>query len=104
MCYNLPHTPVFVAYSSTSQFPHVLLFFSLCYYGVCLPLPLCFKHGETALILASEGGHTAIVELLLGAGADKEAKNNLSGRETGSHEGHDTRSHRNCGAVVGSGG
>jgi len=40
----------------------------------------------------------------LGAGADKEAKNNVSVREIGSHEGHDTRSHRNCGAVVGSGG
>ena len=53
---------------------------------------------------ATTRGHTAIVELLLGAGADKEAKNNVSGRETGSHEGHDTRSHRNCGAVVGSGG
>ena len=53
---------------------------------------------------ASAYGHTAIVELLLGAGADKEAKNNVSGRETGSHEGHDTRSHRNCGALVGSGG
>ena len=77
---------------------------SFCYYGVCLPLPLCFKDGFTALIWASAYGHTAIVELLLGAGADKEAKNNVSGRETGSHEGHDTRSHRNCGAVVGSGG
>ena len=53
---------------------------------------------------ASQRGETAIVELLLGAGANKEAKDNVSGRETGSHEGHDTRSHRNCGAVVGSGG
>ena len=53
---------------------------------------------------ASAYGHTATVELLLGAGADKEAKNKVSGRETGSHAGHDTRSHRYCGAVVGSGG
>ena len=34
---------------------------------------------------ATTRGHTATVELLLGAGADKEAKNNVSGRETGSH-------------------
>ena len=53
---------------------------------------------------ATTRGHTATVELLLGAGADTEAKNNVSVREIGSHEGHDTRSHRNCGAVVGSGG
>ena len=31
----------------------------------------------TSLIKASENGHTAIVELLLGAGADKDAKNKV---------------------------
>jgi ankyrin repeat protein len=41
---------------------------------VCASLSLSCKHGYTALILASEGGHTATVELLLEAGADKEAK------------------------------
>ena len=30
---------------------------------------------------ATTRGHTAIVELLLGAGADKEAKNNVSGMD-----------------------
>ena len=63
------------------------LVLSLCYYGVCLPLPLCFKHGETALMLASANGDTATVELLLGAGADKEAKEMVSERmrESESH-------------------
>ena len=43
---------------------------------VCVPPspPLCVKFGNTALIFASQEGHAAIVELLLGAGADKEAK------------------------------
>ena len=47
---------------------------------VCASLSLSCKFGETALILASKEGHTAIVELLLGAGADKEAKDEV--RET----------------------
>ena len=64
-----------VNYSSTSDFPHVLLFFSLFATMVCVPPspPLCVKFGNTALILASREGHTATVELLLGAGADKDA-------------------------------
>ena len=38
-------------------------------------LPLCLKvYGNTALMKASHYGHTATVELLLRAGADKEAK------------------------------
>ena len=47
---------------------------------VCASLSLYCKRGDTVLILASEGGHTAIVELLLGAGADKEAKNKVRER------------------------
>ena len=43
-------------------------------------LPLCLKAGYTALMMASHNGHTATVELLLGAGADTEAKNKV--RET----------------------
>jgi len=54
--------------------------FSFCYYGVCLSLPLCLKGGVTALMKASINGCTATVELLLGAGADKEAKDQV--RET----------------------
>ena len=38
------------------------------------------KRGTTALISASKYGDTAIVELLLGAGADKDAKDKV--RET----------------------
>ena len=34
-------------------------------------------YGYTALIKASENGQTAIVELLLGAGADTDAKNKV---------------------------
>ena len=47
---------------------------------VCASLSLYGKRGTTALMKASEGGHTAIVELLLGAGADKDAKDKV--RET----------------------
>ena len=56
---------------------------------VCVPPspPLCVKFGHTALMLASREGHTATVELLLGAGADKEAKEMVSERmrESESH-------------------
>ena len=52
-----------------------------CYYGVCLPLPLCFKWGNTALYYASCYGHTATVELLLRAGADTEAKDRVRERK-----------------------
>jgi len=67
----LPPTYLLIHFSLPSWSP---LFLSFCYYGVCLPLPLCFKHGETALMWASRNGYTATVELLLGAGADKDAK------------------------------
>ena len=45
------------------------------------------KYGYTALMYASYEGHTATVELLLEAGADKEAKNEVSERmrESESH-------------------
>jgi len=45
------------------------------------------KGGVTALFFASTYGHTATVELLLGAGADKEAKEMVSERmrESESH-------------------
>jgi ankyrin repeat protein len=38
------------------------------------------KYNDTALMEASRNGHTATVQLLLGAGADKEAKSKV--RET----------------------
>jgi len=41
---------------------------------VCASLSLYGKLGETALMWASRNGYTATVELLLGAGADKDAK------------------------------
>ena len=48
---------------------------------------LYVKRGSTALIYASINGQTATVELLLGAGADKEAKEMVSERmrESESH-------------------
>ena len=48
---------------------------------VCASLSLCCKAGNTALMLASRNGYTATVELLLGAGADKEAKGGVSERK-----------------------
>ena len=36
-------------------------------------------------MMASENGHTATVELLLGAGADTEAKDEVSGRKRANH-------------------
>ena len=48
---------------------------------MCASLSLYCKFGYTALMSASEGGHTAIVELLLGAGADTEAKDRVSERK-----------------------
>jgi hypothetical protein len=79
-----PHTltclPITHLYSHLAHFPLLLPFFSFYYHDVCLPLPLCGKVGNTALILASRFGHTATVELLLGAGADTEAKDGV--RET----------------------
>ena len=44
---------------------------------VCASLFLYGKWGVTALIGASDMGHTAIVQLLLEAGADKEAKSKV---------------------------
>jgi len=41
---------------------------------VCASLSLYCKFGRTALMEASLRGRTATVELLLGAGADKEVK------------------------------
>ena len=76
MCSTTPHTCVChsLIYSLTSLTSLLfLLFLFLLLWCVCLPLPLCLK-GFTALMLASRYGHTATVELLLGARADKEAK------------------------------
>jgi len=52
---------------------------------VCLLLPLFLKLGFTALILASKNSHTATVELLLGAGADKEAKDKVREEKNHTH-------------------
>ena len=44
----------------------------------CAPRRCCtWQKGNTALILASSHGHTAIAQALLGAGADLNAKNNV---------------------------
>ena len=86
--YPPPHTHVFVTYSSTLPPRSLFLFFtffSFCYYGVCLPLPLCLKVGRTALMKASAYGHTATVKLLLGAGADKDAKSKVRERKNYTH-------------------
>ena len=70
-CLPLPHL-----FSHLAYFPPLLLS-SLFATMVCAFLSLSCKFGEPALILASEGGHTATVELLLGAGADKDAKDKV---------------------------
>jgi len=73
-CALLPHTRVFATYFYN---PTSLTFLIL------LPSSLSFycKFGATALIFASLDGHTAIVQLLLGAGADKEAKDQVREKE-----------------------
>jgi hypothetical protein len=48
---------------------------------VCASLFLYGKWGVTALIGASARGHTAIVQLLLEAGADKDAKDEVRERK-----------------------
>ena len=48
---------------------------------VCASLSLYVKHGFTALMYASENGHTATVELLLGAGADMDAEDKVRVRK-----------------------
>jgi len=47
--------------------------------GVCLCLFLCVntKDGFAALMIASQNGHTATAQLLVEAGANKEAKNKV---------------------------
>ena len=82
---NPSHTHMLATYLSTLHLSHFPLFVSLllpsfCYYGVCAFLSLSCKHGQTVLMEASANGHTATAELLLGAGADKEAKDKV--RET----------------------
>jgi hypothetical protein len=47
---------------------------------VCASLSLYCKFGWTALMRASDRGYTATVELLLGAGADKEVMDNVRER------------------------
>ena len=43
-------------------------------------MSLYVKNGSTALVYASEHGHTATVEVLLSAGADMEAKDDVRSR------------------------
>ena len=38
----------------------------------------CNQNGDTAMIWAARGGHKDIVEYLVGQGADKDTKNNVS--------------------------
>jgi hypothetical protein len=65
----------------------LLLLLPICYvYGVRVPLPLSVQYDETALMVASEIGHTPTVKLLLEAGADTEAKNKV--REKNEREPH----------------
>ena len=85
--YYPPHTHVFATSLSTLPLrllPSICLspfLPSLFATTVCASLiPLCLKDGYTALIAASVNDHTATVELLLGAGADTEAKDKVSKR------------------------
>lgn len=55
---------------SLSPFPILFLL-----YGVSLSMYV--QYGETALMKASENGHTATVQVLLEAGADKDVKNDV---------------------------
>jgi len=64
-----------------AHFPDSSSFFSFCYYGVCLPYSLYCKYGNTALMMASRNGRTATVQLLLEAGADKDAKSKVRERK-----------------------
>ena len=81
MCSFTPHTCIcfLLIYSSTSHFPLSLscILPSLFATMVCASLSLNGKDGLTALIWASNKGHTATVQLLLGAGADKDAENQV---------------------------
>jgi ankyrin repeat protein len=43
------------------------------------------QNGQTALIIASAKGHTATVEVLLKAGADKDAKDKVGDRKREAH-------------------
>ena len=86
---NPSHTHMLATYSSTLYLSHFPLFvsssspFFLLLWCVCLPL--CLKYGHTALMKASAYGHTATAELLLGAGADKEAKDEVRERKNHTH-------------------
>jgi ankyrin repeat protein len=48
--------------------------------------PFTMQDGWTALMLASEGGHADIAELLITAGADKNAQNNVRRRSRHFHQ------------------
>ena len=72
---HLSHFPLFVS----------LLLPSFCYYGVCAFLSLSCKRGNTALMYASANGHTATAELLLGAGANKDAKDKVREEKNHTH-------------------
>jgi ankyrin repeat protein len=76
-----PHTCVYhlLIYFSSSHFSLflTLMFSPLFATMACASLSLNGKHGFTALIGASDMGHTAIVQLLLEAGADEDAQDKV---------------------------
>ena len=55
--------------------------------GVCLCLFLCVntKDGFAALMIASQNGHTATAQILVEAGANKEAKNKVREEKNHTH-------------------
>jgi len=59
------------------SFGHIFFLF-LCCDSFCFVHGLCPQDGDTALMKAALFGHTNIVKLLLKAGADKEARHNVS--------------------------
>jgi len=60
---------------------HYLLFTEFC----SVYLSVCGQRGTTALMSASESGHTKIVQHLLKAGANKDAKDNVRNRNSYKH-------------------
>ena len=49
------------------------------HYDICPPFARCTQEGKTALILASEEGYLEVVFLLVAAGADVNAHDDLVG-------------------------